>query len=126
MDADTWFAVEAVDAADRTMSVSLDMRYVGQNFELAVPVGVAIGGRLPRLDDAKKICTRFFAVHDQYYGFHSATDPVEVINMRLTASAVLTRLAQPKFARAKTSRSKPIDQRRVWFARRATAEGVGL
>ena len=117
-DADAWFAVEAVAPADRKMSVSLDMRYVGQNFELAVPGGVAAGGRLPDFGNADRLRARFFAVHDQYYGFHSDTDPVELINVRLTASAALTRIAPPKVERRTGSmHPKSTDHRRVWFTR---------
>ncbi len=117
VDADAWFAVESVAPADRRISVSLDMRYVGQNFELAVPGGVAAGGRLPDFGNAAKLRTRFFAVHDQYYGFHSDTDPIELINVRLTASAVLTRIASPKVERKTSTRPKASDHRRVWFTR---------
>ena len=49
-----------------------------------------------RSADAKDLRSRFYAVHDQYYGFHSEHDPVEIINVRLTASAALTKLLQPE------------------------------
>ncbi len=116
-EADAWFARESVKLADRKVNVSFDMRYVGQNFELAVPVGFAVAGKLPKLGRAEKLRSRFFAVHDQFYGFHNDADPVEIINVRLTASAVLTRIAQPQSARTKSSRPKPFGYRRVWFAR---------
>jgi N-methylhydantoinase A len=84
---------------------------------LAVPGGVAAGGRLPDFGNAAKLRTRFFAVHDQYYGFHSDTDPVELINVRLTASAALTCIALPKVERTSSARPKLTDHRHVWFAR---------
>lgn len=114
-DADAWFARESVRPADRKVRVSFDMRYVGQNFELAVPVGTADGSRLPELGSVEKLRSRFYAVHDQFYGFHNDDDPVEVINVRLAASAALTRMARPKPARTKSSRPKPFECRRVWF-----------
>lgn len=114
--AHAWFARESVRHADRKVNVSFDMRYVGQNFELSVPVGTALGGRLPELSDAEKLRTRFFLVHDQFYGFHNETDPVEIINVRLTASAGLTRLSEPMKSKAKASRPKPIGERLVWFS----------
>jgi N-methylhydantoinase A len=114
-DAQAWFARESVKLADRKVAVSFDMRYVGQNFELAVPMGPARGGKLPRLDRAEKLRSRFFAAHGQFYGFHNDSDPVEIINVRLTASAALTTLTLPKIARARTSPLKPFEYRRVWF-----------
>jgi N-methylhydantoinase A len=114
-DADAWFARESVKPADRKVHLSFDMRYVGQNFELAVPIGMAVGSRLPEPGSAEKLRPRFFAVHDQFYGFHNDDDPIEIINVRLTASAALTRMSQTKSARAKSSRPKPFEYRRVWF-----------
>jgi len=113
--AHAWFAREQVRPAERRVSVALDMRYVGQNFELAVPVGSVRGERLPKLGSAEKLRSRFFAVHDQFYGFHSDDDPVEIINVRLSASAALTRMAQHKSGKARSTRLEPVDERRVWF-----------
>jgi N-methylhydantoinase A len=78
-------------------------------------MGPARGGKLPRLDRAEKLRSRFFAAHGQFYGFHNDSDPVEIINVRLTASAALTTLTLPKIARARTSPLKPFEYRRVWF-----------
>jgi N-methylhydantoinase A len=113
--AHAWFAREQVRPAERRVSVALDMRYVGQNFELAVPVGSVRGDTLPKLGSAEKLRSRFFAVHDQFYGFHSDDDPVEIINVRLSASAALTRMAQHKSGKARSARLEPVDERRVWF-----------
>jgi N-methylhydantoinase A len=121
-EADAWFARESVKLADRKVNVSFDMRYVGQNFELAVPVGFAVAGKRPKVGRAEKLRSRFFAVHDQFYGFHNDADPVEIINVRMTASAVLTRIAQPQSARAGSSRPKPCGYRRVWFTRARPAK----
>src|SRR5207253_7860319 len=41
--AETWFVAERVAAAERGWRLALDMRYVGQNFELLVPVGARPG-----------------------------------------------------------------------------------
>ena len=115
--ADDWFAGEGVARVNRKVAVSLDMRYVGQNFELSVPVGISVGGQLPSLASADKLRARFFRVHDQYYGFHNEADPVEIISARLTASAALTKLRPPgKTKASRRSRPKPVDQRALWFS----------
>jgi N-methylhydantoinase A len=77
---------------------------------------MAHGGRLPELGSAENLRSRFFAVHDQFYGFHNDNDPVEIVNVRLTASAALTRIAKPSADRARSSQPKPREYRRVWFA----------
>jgi N-methylhydantoinase A len=114
-DADAWFARESIKPSDRRVNVSLDMRYVGQNFELPVPVGIAAGGRLPELSNIETLRSRFFAVHDQFYGFHNEADPIEIINIRLTASATMTEVTRPRPPKAKTRRPHPFDRRHIWF-----------
>ena len=49
--------------------------------------------------------------------FTAMIDPIEIINVRLIASAALTRMAQPKAVKVKSSRPKPFAYRRVWFTR---------
>jgi len=87
--AEAWFAAEAVPPADRRLLWSLDMRYVGQNYELSVELDDA-AARAPSPDDLKR---RFFAAHERSYGFHNPDDPVQAVNFRLTA---LGRLARPQ------------------------------
>jgi len=84
-----WFAREGA-GEDRRIEVSLDMRHIGQNFELAVA--------LPdRLDD---LCARFLETHERAYGFRNPEDPVEIVNLRLTARACLYRIPQKPLAPA--------------------------
>lgn len=114
-DADNWFKRESIKPADRKVRVSFDMRYVGQNFELAVPIGTAGHGKLPKIGSAKTLRSRFFAVHDRFYGFHNDADAIEIINVRLTASAALAKLGQQKRAKANSLRPKAFEYRPVWF-----------
>lgn len=114
-DADKWFERESIKLADRKVRIAFDMRYVGQNFELAVPLGTAGYGKLPKVDSVKNLRASFFAVHDRFYGFHSDADAIEIINVRLTASAALAKLGQPKGAKANSQRPKAFERRSVWF-----------
>ncbi len=107
-----WFADEQVPAAARSRTLSLDMRYVGQNFELRVLVG---SDRTAKLPGAAALLRRFFRVHTRHYGFHSATDPVEIINIRLTASARLAR-TRAKPTNPVRAPPKPVGHRMVWFS----------
>ena len=60
----------------------LDMRYVGQEYTVKVPVADA---RLTS-DDLVALRTEFDRLHEQAYGHASASEPTEIINARLTAS----------------------------------------
>jgi N-methylhydantoinase A len=57
----------------------LDLRYVGQSYELTVPAG----------DD---LAARFHAEHARLYGFAAPDEPVEAVSVRLTS---ISRIAKP-------------------------------
>jgi N-methylhydantoinase A len=66
-----------------------DVRYLGQGYELEVPVA---GGELAGPQVAE-IVERFHQSHKRRYGYASPDNPVEVVNLRLTA---LARSPQPR------------------------------
>jgi N-methylhydantoinase A len=113
-EAHRWFAREDVAPRARAVRLSFDMRYVGQNFELPVTVASATGGRMPRLIGLDTLRQRFYAAHDQFYGFHNETDQVEIVNLRLTASASIARLHAARADEAAV-RLAPVESRLVWF-----------
>ena len=116
--AEDWFREEAVPDADREVELVFDARYVGQNFELRVPVSsgppaVLDGGPSP--DSIAAVRTRFFEVHDVAYGYHNPDDPVEVVNVRLTAFGRTRRGAAEAAAAGTTGAPPPDEIRPVWF-----------
>lgn len=89
--AEAWFERERAPADSRHLRLVVDARYVGQNFELAVPVadGATLGaGDIP---DRDQMHQAFREVHEHAYGYASEEDPVEIVNVRLSASARLYR-----------------------------------
>ncbi|WP_224449720.1 hydantoinase/oxoprolinase family protein [Haloprofundus salilacus] len=62
---------------DATVDRVGDLRYVGQSFELSVPVGGSF--------DAEAVADRFTAAHEEAYGY-ALDDPVELVNLRSTAT----------------------------------------
>src|SRR5262249_19148685 len=76
-------AEQGVDEADRTLQHRLDLRYLGQEHTLAVPVdGIA---------SAEEIRERFEQAHRERYG-HSLDARVQILNLRLRA---IGRTAKP-------------------------------
>ncbi|QCJ48375.1 hydantoinase/oxoprolinase family protein [Haloprofundus sp. MHR1] len=73
--ADVLADVSAPD--DASIDRVADLRYVGQSFELSVPVGDEF--------DAEAVAERFTAAHEEAYGY-TLSDPVELVNLRLTAT----------------------------------------
>ncbi len=113
-DARAWFKTERVAGDNRSVELVLDMRYVGQNFELPVQVDRASGTAAPDLPPLDVLHEEFFRAHNQYYGFFNPDDPVEVVNIRLTARGALS-YPPPKPARKQKGAAKPIGKRPVFF-----------
>jgi len=74
--------------------VELDLRYVGQEFTLSVPVSRE---RIVR-GDRQRIRAAFDALYEHRYAHHSPDEPVEMVNIRLAAVAKRTKLRFPKLA----------------------------
>jgi N-methylhydantoinase A len=60
---------------------SIDMRYAGQNYEreVSLPPGPFTA------EVAAEMVTRFSRAHDEFYGFSLEGEPVEFVNLRLSA-----------------------------------------
>ncbi|MFE2773007.1 hydantoinase/oxoprolinase family protein [Microbacterium resistens] len=78
-----WFVEEEVEEAGRTLRPRLDLRYRGQNFELAVEVPA--GHRFAR-DGVDAVIELFHEAHERVYGYRSEDATVEVVTFRLEAS----------------------------------------
>ena len=87
-EAEAWFESEKVPPDRRSVHLGLDMRYVGQNFELRVTLENDLV-----LPDAETLRRLFFSAHEMNYGYHNPDDAVEVVNFRLTARG---RLDKPR------------------------------
>ncbi|HEY8477745.1 MAG TPA: hydantoinase/oxoprolinase family protein, partial [Chloroflexota bacterium] len=70
---------------------AVDLRYVGQSFELRLPLesGPLTEGLLRDLD------RRFGAEHERTYGHRADDDPVELVNVRVTATGLSDRDRAP-------------------------------
>jgi N-methylhydantoinase A len=80
-DVTQWLDRERVPDARRRLERWLDLRYVGQNFELLVPVPEETW----RDGDCRALRRRFLETHEQVYGFAAEDEPIQVVNVRLVA-----------------------------------------
>ena len=157
--AHVWFDAEGIPAASRRLELAVDARYVGQNFELAVPLaahghrGAASpadagdrtdlgdrsagsspapgsggsapsagraaesadhGGRLP-IPSPHALRSRFLAVHESAYGYANPDDPIEIVNVRLTARGRLLERSEPTSPRDPGPLPAPFERRSVRF-----------
>ncbi|MFB6125874.1 MAG: hydantoinase/oxoprolinase family protein [Halolamina sp.] len=77
-------AAEGFDATEMRFERVADLRYVGQSFELSVPVPADLDAG--SLADAAE---RFHERHRQRYGHASPEEPVELVTVRLRARGVV-------------------------------------
>ena len=81
--AETWLGTEDIKKSQRNLVASLDMRYSGQNWELTIALDAP-----PRTKaDLAAAQRKFVQTHKRLYGHSSDTDPVQVVNFRIHASA---------------------------------------
>ena len=74
-------AREGMNPEDITFLHHVDMRYVGQSYELTIPLS---GGKLDAAEIADAL-SRFHLEHHRAYGYSAPKEPVEFVNLRLSA-----------------------------------------
>lgn len=72
--------------------IHLDLRYVGQEFTLSVPVTE----KQIKAEDRRAIRRAFDRLYDQRYAHHSPEEPVEIVNIRLAAIGKRARMKLPR------------------------------
>jgi N-methylhydantoinase A len=95
---------------DAQYQVNLDIRYVGQEFTLSVPIDLA---QLKR-GDRTGIRTAFDALYEQRYAHHSPDEPVEMVNIRLGAIGKRPKLSFPSLGAA--GAAHPAGERAVYLS----------
>jgi len=87
-------AADKVDPATVTHRRAGDLRYVGQGYELRVgfPDGTVTEAGIDR------VLADFAALHEAEYGHAFPDSPVEIVNIRVTASGETARIDPPRFA----------------------------
>lgn len=110
--AQDWLGTEGIDATKRTLQVSADLRYVGQNHELTVaapPAPWDAGG----LAD---LCERFHREHDRAYGYRADQLTVQLVNVRLAALVAMPGLRPHAEDTGAWDNVAPVEHRDVWWA----------
>jgi N-methylhydantoinase A len=83
-----------VEGAARRFHYAMDLRYIGQEFWLQIPVSEQ---EIERGDRAA-IQARFTAIHDHRFGHAAPDEPLELVNVRLTAIGTRPPLGFPGLA----------------------------
>lgn len=110
--ADHWFAEEGVAAADRRLKRTADLRYHGQNYELAidVPDGPITPATVTALAEG------FAAAHKRLYGFVAEGEAVQLVTYRVEAVGLVPKAAfRPEPDAGPDASHAVIGSREVWF-----------
>src|SRR3954471_17515836 len=89
--------------------VHLDLRYMGQEFTLQVPVTL---DQLKR-GDRKGIRTAFDQLYEHRYAHHSPDEPVEMVNIRLGAIGKRSKLNFPSLGSGRAA--APVSEHEAYF-----------
>ena len=106
-------ATEGLGRENIQVLTALDMRYVGQSYELVVP-----------FDDLSTadLTGRFHATHKERFGYSMPGAPVEIVNLRLK---MLGQVQRPVLAREQSgpadASAAVLEQRSIWFQRPVSA-----
>jgi N-methylhydantoinase A/oxoprolinase/acetone carboxylase beta subunit len=71
---------------------SADARYVGQGYELRLPLPATSIAE----PDLKQVLDKFHDLHRQEYGHHFANSPIELVNLRVTAIGEVPKIGVPE------------------------------
>jgi len=107
---------EGIAGADMSFVRQIEMRYVGQSYELTLPVPDR--GELAA-NDLAQLLEQFHREHERAYGHSAPGEPTEIVNLRLTA---LSRIKKPELREIRkqgdkeTSKQAIKAHRQVYFA----------
>ena len=110
--AQAWFEHEHIPAANRHLRRTADMRYAGQNYELAVPLadGAVTAATI------RGLAQGFLDLHQQRYGFAADDEPIQIVTLRLEAAGRVRKAELRAHPEAGPDASGAIIGRRdVWF-----------
>jgi len=110
--AESWFAAEGIGRDARRTRRTADMRYAGQNYEIAVPLpDGSIGPATLNL-----LGSGFAEAHRRLYGFATEDDPVQLVTFRVEATGIVAKAELPKHAEAGPDAGGAIrETREVWL-----------
>jgi N-methylhydantoinase A len=109
--AETWLAGEAGADAQAQYDWSLDLRYVGQNFELIQPCPSSNVFPLT----LEQVIEGFHRRHREFYGYDMAGQPVEIVNLRLVVTVTRPEPPSQQPASGGNVVQALAETRSVWF-----------
>ena len=112
--AQQWLSAENLPMDKRRIRRSVDMRYVGQNFELTVPLP---NGPLQK-EHIDRFIQDFYDAHERTYGYKTEGEPTQLITFRVEALGHTPKVTLSRYpSDGEDPRKALIDEREVYFSR---------
>jgi N-methylhydantoinase A len=105
-----WLARHGAGAEAPTFRLAADMRYIGQSYEIEVPIEpawLAAGG-------ARAILAAFHQAHERAFGHADRQAPAEIVNLRVQLRAARPRVPMAEAAEV-AGPVTPRSTRRIWL-----------
>jgi len=106
---------DSIAAGNMEFVRQADMRYVGQSFELTIPLS-ANADITPGV--VTQVLAQFHEAHERAYGFNAPGEPVELVNLRLTAVGKIGKPQLRELLPGGEEGSGEKGRRQVYFAER--------
>jgi N-methylhydantoinase A len=87
-----WLSEEGISPEKQKIIKTVDMRYVGQNFELSIPVSNGI----LKQSKVDTLIKNFYQEHKRNYGHYVEGEPVQLVNFRVTAQGTTSKFELKK------------------------------
>ena len=110
--AEAWFAQEHIAPEARQLRRTVDMRYAGQNYELAIPLppGDFTPATLAALAEG------FAAAHHRMYGFIAEEEPVQLVTFRAEATGTVRKaVLRPRPLAGPDANAAIAGERALWL-----------
>jgi N-methylhydantoinase A len=107
-----WFSEAGIGAHNRRVSLTVDMRYAGQNYELSIPLP---SGPITRAT-IEGLVVGFVVAHQRLYGFVAEDEPIQLVTFRAEATGIVRKATIRSVSHAGPDPSAAkIGRREVWL-----------
>jgi N-methylhydantoinase A len=112
--AQEWLKAEGLPMDQREIRRSVDMRYLGQNFELTIPLPE---GYLKK-EHIDQLIRDFYDAHERTYGYKTEGEPTQLVTYRVEALGLTPKVTlNPHPKDSDDPRNALVDKREVYFGK---------
>lgn len=105
-----WLKEGGLHPENMHLNRSIDLRYKGQEYYLSVPLEGEVS-----TNSLEKATKNFHEVHKNTYGHAAVGEPVEIVNLRVSALGEVERINEESLKKELRCSSEPLEEKHVHF-----------